>query len=143
MDNHLTHGWNKSFFQWIRKVKAAKSKKIYLLERLKLYRSKLTSCKGTNFEKSPSLSNGFNDPSFYWLTKIEEVETEINTLDLVIERYDKFYLQLSSHEKQVIQDVIIDGIKVSSIAKEMNISRNRVYEVKNTIIIKWIKFEQE
>jgi DNA-directed RNA polymerase specialized sigma subunit len=138
MDNHLTHGWNKSFFQWIRKVRVAKSKKIYLVEQLKLYRSKLTSCKGTNFEKSPtSYSYCHYDTNFFWLSKIEELELEIKKNDELINSFNEFLLMLGEQEKKILYDVIIKRFKVSVIAKEMGISRNRIYEIKNSIVRIW------
>jgi RNA polymerase sigma factor (sigma-70 family) len=138
MNNHLTPGWNKSFFQWVRKVKNAISRNHHLVDKIKYYRLKLISCKGTNYNKSPtSTTNSFIDQSFNLLTKIEEIEVEINENKFLIDEFNQFISSLNDQEKRVMQDVIMDGYKASLIAKEMNISRNRIYEIKNNIIRKW------
>ena len=136
---HSNHGWNKSFFQWITKVKIAKNQYKHLVTKLEYYKSQLTSLKGTSYDQSPSSSsNIFQDKSFYWLSKIEETESEIQKVNQLMIEFNAFVSTLNEQEQKIMQDVIMDGYQASLIAKEVDISRTRLYDIKNSIIRKWM-----
>lgn len=131
---------NESFYQWIKEIKVFQSKLKKLKEELKFYNSKLIGCSSISYDiirTSSSISS--NDKITFWLIKIEEVENEIKQLIRQITPFNSFVSALSTQEQQVLELLIISRHRGYYVTDKLGVSRNRVYEIRNSIISKWAK----
>jgi DNA-directed RNA polymerase specialized sigma subunit len=136
--NHLRNISNESFYQWIKEIKVSKLKLSKLEVDLKFYNTKLIGCSAISYDSiKTSGPNSTNDKVIFWLIKIEELEKEIKELNQKIIRLNSFVLALTKQEQQVLELLLMNQHRGNDVAKSLGVSRNRVYEIKNSIISKW------
>lgn len=119
-------------------MKAVQSELIKLDLELKFCNSKLMGCSGITYDSiRTSNSISTNDKILFWLIKIEEVEKEIIELKQKIIPLNSLVADLSNQEQQVMELLIMNRHRGDFIADRLGVSRNRIYDIKNSIIKKW------
>lgn len=124
----------KNFNQWVSSIRYA----INHLEKYKVkrdfYEMKLLSCRTMRYEPFiGKTQTNAEDKLMYWIIKIDEVETIINQMTKLIKAYKAFLNHLSQVESIVLNELINNSKSIVMIAKEMEVSRNRVYEIINKL----------
>lgn len=129
---------NESFYQWIKEIRIAKFKLSKLEDDLKFYNTKLIGCSGISYDSvRTSSSNSTEDKVTYWLIKIEEVENKKNELIQKISPLNSLKLVLTKQEQRVLEFLILNQHRGNDVAARLGVSRNRIYEIRNSIIEKW------
>jgi hypothetical protein len=132
--NHSKPGLNAPFYQWIRQVRRAFEKQEELEKKLKFYEMKSIGCSAVSYDIVRVGSSMQNDEkALSWSCKIEEVKRDLAVAKKTIDEYNAFLAMLNPQEKIVLQAMIRNRYRVELIAKEMKVSRNRVYEMINGI----------
>ena len=129
----LKNTLNESFNQWIKEIQSIELKKKELNEKLSFYNMKLGSCKSVNYENlKTSKTYNKGEGIILWLSKIEEVENKIKNLNLLFDNYILFKSTLSNNEQYVLDEIIKHNSAVN-IASKLKVSKQRIYDIKNTI----------
>lgn len=116
-------------------MQEADSKIKELEEKLQYYNVKLVGYNSPKFDSVViSKTNYYSDNKIYWLEKIEETEKKIISLKAIINNYECFVSGLSQQENLVMDFLIMRRYKVDQVVRIMNVSRSRVYDIKNAII---------
>lgn len=134
----LTNG-STSFYQWINSVKDAKKNLDSLYSKKDYYETKFYSVRSMNYSPFRGGSYQDKDMKMYWLIKIDEVEQKISKCLILIDAYRMFHSGLNEAERSVIDAILRKHISFTALAKEMKVSRNRVYEIRDYIIRKHSK----
>lgn len=132
----LKNTLNESFNSWIKEIQSIEPKKNKLNENLLFYNMKLGSCKGVSYEGSKtSKTNKIGDGIIHWLSKIEEAENEIKDLDKININYINFKSRLTDNEQFVLES-IVNRYSAVNIALQLKVSKQRIYDIKNSIMRK-------
>jgi DNA-directed RNA polymerase specialized sigma subunit len=128
------------FYQWIRAVYHAIHEMDSLNEKKDFYETKFYSCRTMHYEPFRGSNYQTKDVKTYWLIKIDEVELKINQNQKLIKEFNQFNKTLNEAERIVIEIILRGHKSMITLAKEMKVSRNRVYEIKISIIRKFKNF---
>lgn len=131
---------SKNFYQWINDVYTAIRIIDSLYDKRDFFETKFLSCRTMNYE--PFRGSGYQDKDMktYWLIKIDEVDIKINKCKKIIKDYESFNKLLSESERIVLDVILRHHKSMITLAKQMEVSRNRVYELKNGLINKFNTF---
>jgi hypothetical protein len=132
--NHSKPGLNAPFYQWIRQVKRAFEKKEELEKKLKFYEMKSVGCSAISYDLVRVGSSSQNDEkALFWLCKIEDVKRDLAVAKRTIDEYNAFLTTLNPQGQIVLQALIRNRYRADLFAKEMEVSRGRMYELINEI----------
>ncbi len=134
----LTNG-SKNFYQWINSVKAAKKSLDSLYSKKDYYETKFYSVRTMTYEPFRGSNYQDKDMKMYWMIKIDEVEQKISKSLTLIHAYQTFHTNLNEAERSVIDAILREHISFTALAKEMKVSRTRIYEIRDYIIRKHSK----
>ena len=89
---------------------------------------------------SPSFDNPFkssvgssSSSMQYWLEKYDECERRINERVAEIKRFEGFRASLDAREVIILDKYFMGAVRATSLAKELEVSRSRFYELVNSI----------
>jgi DNA-directed RNA polymerase specialized sigma subunit len=125
-----------SFQIWINEVRNAPRQIEELKQQLEFLNMKLIGCNAVTYDRVPTSTISFKDTKFTWLCKIEEVEDKIRGLTRKMEECKEFQERLTSREQQVFELYFIKLFRGSEISRYLGISRSRILELYNKIILK-------
>ncbi len=128
-----------AFEAWIKRLKKAKKKQEILLEKLAYLNVQFYSCRGVQFDAISRKSNDPKSPIVEILCRIEEVENSLKQLDSDNLIYQKLYQKLTEKEKELLSLLVLEDIPVMIICLQLNISKNRLYNLKTDIYLEWLK----
>lgn len=127
-----------SLRSWLRNVAFSKQKLKLLYEQLEYLTMKMNGC------SSPTYGHEFNIPSdpyknqlVYWLDRLDSCESKIEHHEAVVGQYNTFKESLSEREQLILDKYFYQGLPPRMILDDLDVSRNRFYEIKEILIKKY------
>lgn len=130
---------NSEFNEMIRETKKTLHEIARLEDAYARFYERFMSIPGIVYGERPhTQSDPYHNPNVIWLDKMMETEKKIKELEVKLVPLDKFVATLSEQEKLVMNQLVMNSCSGTELAKQMKVSRTRVYEIKNIIIRKWM-----
>ncbi len=126
-----------SLKDFIRVIKLNEIKKQKLLERIKWIDSCMCSCPSPTYDRIGGSTNVKPDRIMILLEKKDKVRRSLKRIENQRAILAAFVKNLTSKEQLVFQEVLWEGSKARIVAKNLNVSITRVYEITRNIDHKW------
>ncbi len=133
--NRLSRGLNAEFYKWIDDVKRAYRQKAEFEEILKFYESKMASYSSVTYDSIQvhTTNNNTEKKLFFYLQKIDQINSKIKRLDNTISIYIEWVGKLYNSDRKILENLVLYQKTTNDIARELKCSRKNVYRIINNI----------
>lgn len=126
-----------SLRSFIRLIKLNEEKKIKLNEKLEWINVCMTAVSSPAYDRVGGTTNVKPERIMLLLEKKDRCRRAIKKIENQKASLDLFVSKLTSKEQAVFTQVLWNGLRVSMVARNLNVSITRVYEITRIIDHKW------